>query len=261
MYQELKKEILSLLSKGTRLDGRKPDEYRPIEVELGVSKNAEGSARVKIGDTEVMAGVKMEVMTPYPDAPDQGSLMVNVELFPMSSPEFESGPPRIDAIELARITDRCIRESKMIDLGKLLITSGEKAWMVVIDVCTINEAGNLFDAIPLAALAALRDAVFPGFDGEVLDYKNKTDKKLPISVWPLSCTVYKYGDNLLIDVTNEEEKVYDARLTVGVYDDKTLCSLQKGGDKAISHSDLFKMIDLAMQKYKETKKVLDSAGG
>lgn len=247
-----------MLSKNTRLDGRKSDEYRPIFIETGVSRNAEGSARVKIGDTEVMAGVKLEVMKPYPDAPDKGSLMVNVELYPISSPEFESGPPSMDAIEYARVTDRCIRESKMIDVEALCIEKGEKAWMLVIDVVTLNEGGNLFDAVPLAALAALKNAVFPEYDGSNIDYKHKTDKKLPISMWPVSVTVYKYGNHLVIDPTYEEERVYDARLTVGVYDDKTLCSLQKGGDNAVSDEELLSMISLAIAKHKELKKALDS---
>ncbi|MFC1722702.1 exosome complex protein Rrp42 [Nanoarchaeota archaeon] len=254
MYGELKNEIISLLGKGTRLDGRKPLEHRDVQVEVGVVKNADGSARVKIGETEVLAGITMEIMKPYSDSPDVGSLMVNVELYPMSNPEFESGPPSITAIELARVTDRCIRESKMLDVKKLCVTAGEKIWMVVIDVCTINVDGNLFDAVPLAALAALKNCVFPGYDGENVDYKNRTDKKLPLSRNPVSVTVYKYDDKLLLDPTTDEERVYDTRLTVGVLEDGNLCSMQKGGDHAISMDTLFEMIDIAVKKAEELRK-------
>lgn len=254
MNEELRNEIVSLLKKDVRLDGRKATQYREVQIETGVSKNAEGSAKVRIGDTEVIAGVKLEVMKPYPDAMEQGSLMVNVELYPMSSPDFETGPPDIMSIELARITDRGIRESKTIDTKKLCITAGEKAWMIVIDVCTLNAAGNLFDAIPLAAMAALKDAVFPGFDGTLLDYKHKTDKKIPLSKTPITVTVYKYGDHLVIDPTHEEEKVYDSRLTVSVLENNNICSLQKGGDQAIDSEDLLKMIALAQEKSQELRK-------
>ncbi|MBW2971614.1 exosome complex protein Rrp42 [Candidatus Woesearchaeota archaeon] len=256
MHEELRNEIVSLLSKNTRLDGRKPDQYRPITVETGVSRNAEGSAKVKIGDTEVIAGVKLEVMKPYPDQPEDGSMMVNVELYPLSSPEFETGPPDIFAIELARITDRAIRESKTLDTKALCIEKGEKAWMVVIDICTLNDAGNLFDAIYLAAMAAMRDAVYPEYDGEKLDYKHKTDKKLPLSRTPISVTVFKYGDRFIVDPTNEEEKSYDSRLTVGVLENNSLCSLQKGGDAAIKDENIFKMIELAIAKSQELRKHL-----
>lgn len=118
--------IESLVAKHTRVDGRAFDAYRNIEIEYGVSsKSAEGSARVKIGDTEVVAGVKLEVGSPFSDKPDEGSIMVNVELLPLSSPLFEAGPPSIDAIELSRVTDRGIRESKAIDFKKLCIVEGE----------------------------------------------------------------------------------------------------------------------------------------
>ncbi|NQU79593.1 exosome complex protein Rrp42 [Candidatus Woesearchaeota archaeon] len=256
MHDELKNQVGLLLSKQTRLDGRTNEQYREISVEYGVSKNAEGSARVKIGETEVISGVKMEVMKPYSDRPDAGSLMVNVELNPLSSPEFENGPPSILAIELARITDRCIRESKAIDVKKLCIKSGEKMWMVVIDVCTLNDAGNLFDAVALAAVAAVTDAVFPAFDGEIVDYKNKTSDKLPLSKTPVSTTIYKYGDHLLVDPTSDEEKVYDSRMTVGVLEDGSICSLQKGGDDAIEPDIVVKMIELAKVKSQELRKNL-----
>ncbi len=258
MYEELRTEIIKLLSKNVRLDGRKPDEYRDITVETNVSKNAEGSTIVKIGDTTVIAGVKMEVMEPYPDTPNQGSLMVNVELYPMSSPEFESGPPDNYAIELARVTDRGIRESKVIETEQLCITPGEKAWMVVIDVCPLNDAGNLFDAISLAAIIALKQAVLPAFDGTKLDYKHKTDKHLPLNEdkIPATVTVFKYGDHLVIDPTNEEDKIYDARLTVSVLPNGNLCSMQKGGDSAITQDEAYSMIELAREKSKELRKFI-----
>jgi len=69
MNKWAKEHILQALSKGIRFDGRKAEDFREISVEIGVSKSAEGSARVKIGDTEVIAGIKMGVETPYPDTP------------------------------------------------------------------------------------------------------------------------------------------------------------------------------------------------
>ena len=141
--------VKKLLMTEKRFGGRKLDEFRKIEVEYGVSaKSAEGSARVKIGDTEVIAGIKMEVGVPYPDQPEKGTLMAGVELLPLSSPEFESGPPSIKSIELARVVvDRGIRESDALDLKKLCIKKGEKMWMVIIDNYSINDDGNLADAI------------------------------------------------------------------------------------------------------------------
>ncbi|MBT7902875.1 exosome complex protein Rrp42 [Candidatus Woesearchaeota archaeon] len=256
MNGELRQEVRKLLQQDTRLDGRKHNETRPISIEFGVTRNAEGSAKVTIGETVVISGVKMEVMKPYPDTPNKGSMMVNCELYPMSSPEFQSGPPDIHSIELARITDRGIRESEAIDFKKWCIVEGEKSWMSIVDVCTINDSGNLYDAVALAAMAALLDAKYPGFDGEKIDYKTKTDEKLPIDKIPVTVTVFKYGDNILVDPAFQEEKVYDSRLTVSILEDDSICSFQKGGAGAVSTEELLSMIDLAIVTSKQYRKLL-----
>ena len=257
MHRELRSHIISLLNADTRLDGRKLTEYRkPIEVERGVVKTAEGSARVKIGDTDVIVGVKMDVGEPYPDTPNEGTIIVGAELLPLSNPEFELGPPGIQAIELARVVDRGIRESKALDFKKLCIEKGEKIWMVIIDICPINDAGNLFDASSLAALAALKNAKFPAFDGEKVDYKAKTDKSLELEKTPIAVTVIKIGDKFIVDPSTEEEKAVDARLTVSSMEDGTLCAMQKGGDFPLTVEDINKMLDIGIEKAKELRKHL-----
>jgi len=256
MLNEFKNNILQYLNKGFRQDGRKLGEIRPIVVEKGAAHNAEGSARVKIGDTEVIAGVKMMIDKPYPDKPDEGSMMVGAELLPMANPEFESGPPGIWAIEIARVVDRGIRESGAIDTKSLCIEKGEKVWIVSIDICTLNDDGNLLDASALATIAALEDTKFPEFDGEKIDYKKKTDKKLKMNKVPISITVWKIGDHFIVDPTNDEEKYSDGRLTVASTEDGRLCAMQKGGEKPFTYEEIEKMVDFALEKAKEVRKTL-----
>ena len=254
---ELKKSIKSLLDKGSRLDGRKFDEYREISIETDISANAEGSARVRIGDTEVLAGVKMELSTPYPDTPEDGGLMINVELLTMSSPEFEKGPPGDQAIEIARVTDRVLRESKIIDTKKLCLIPGEKVWTVIVDIVTINDGGNLFDASSIAAAAAIKNAVFPEVEDGKVNYKKRTDKKIPVDGdLPINVTLLKIGEHVIVDPTSKEDLCYDARLSVGVRPDGKYCSMQKGGDEAITLEDLDLMLDLAKDKALELMKYL-----
>jgi len=256
MNSELREHIIRLFGSNIRLDGRKFTDYRPVKVEVNVTNTAEGSARVIIGKTDVIAGVKMEVMEPYPDTPDEGSIMVGAELLPLSSPEFELGPPGQEAIELARVVDRGIRESKSLDFKKLCIKEGEKVWMIVLDVCTINDAGNLLDASSLAAIAALKSMVFPEYKDDKIDYKKKTGKKLELKDLPLSVTVIKIGDKFLVDPDSEEEKAIDARLTVASLSDGTLCAMQKGGDHPLTSEDIAKMIDIGIEKGKELRKLV-----
>ena len=247
--------VRELTKKNQREDGRAFDEYRqPVSVEYAVSeKSAEGSARVTIGDTVVVAGVKLELGKPYPDTPDEGSIMVNVELLPLSSPEFESGPPSIDSIELARVVDRGIRESKAIDFKKLCIKEGEQMWMVVIDIYPINAAGNLFDACALAALAALKDARYPAIKNDKVDYKTRTDEPLPIAKLPISCTVHKIEGKYFVDPLRDEELASDARLSVAVTENGKICALQKGGNSPFTDDDISAILDLALKKSKELR--------
>jgi len=240
------KRIKKYLEEGKRFDGRGPEDFRELVIETGVSKNAEGSARVKLGKTEVLVGIKMNTSTPYPDSPDCGNLMVTAELLPLSSPRFEAGPPKFPVIELGRIIDRGIRESKFIDVKKLCIEEGEKVWTVFIDIYSINDDGNLLDAAGIGAIAALKSAKIPKYDKEkeqVL-FGELTDKPLPVAkelVVPI--TVHKIGDSLIVDPTREEEDVSETRTTVGSAKG-VISSMQKGNSKELSIEEMNKTLDI-----------------
>ncbi len=249
--------INNIVKKGRRIDGRKLEESRKIIIEKDVIKNAEGSARVKIGDTEVIAGVKMDVGEPFPDTPDEGVLIVNAEFSPLASPEFELGPPGEDAIELARIVDRGIRESKCIDMEKLCIKKGEKVWMVFIDVQPINHDGNLIDASGIAAIAALLNTKMPEYDEkeERANYE-KRKGKLPVKEKPVPVTIAQINDKLVIDPGREEEDFMASRITVTTKDDDNICAMQKGGKGGFSIEMLEEAIDLAVKEGKARRKML-----
>ncbi|OVE74564.1 RNA-binding protein [archaeon D22] len=244
------------LESGIRFDGRKLDDFRDVEITVGVSKTAEGSAQVKVGDTEVIAGVKLSIGTPYPDTPDEGALMVGAEFLPLSSPDFESGPPGIESIELARVIDRGIREAQVIDNKQLCIEKGEKVWTVSVDICTINDDGNLLDASGIATLAALMDTKFPEFDGTSVDYKVKTKKGLPMTKYPVPVTVYKIGNKLFVDPSVDEQDHFDARLTVTTLEDGTICALQKGGSAPLTIDEIDGMAALAIKTAPNLRKKL-----
>ncbi len=245
--------IKKYLSEGKRFDGRKPEEFRNIEVEIGVSKNAEGSARVKIGKTEVLAGVKMNIGEPYPDSPDKGNMMVTAELLPLSSSRFESGPPKFPAIELARVIDRGIRESKFIQLDKLCIKKGEKVWTVFIDIYTINDDGNLLDAAGIAAIIALKNSKIPKYDakeGKVL-FGELTKDNLPLEKeLPIALTFHKIGENFVVDPTREEEDVTETRITIGS-SNGIISSMQKGGCESLSVEEMGNALNMVEGVWKD----------
>lgn len=250
--------IKKYLQEGKRFDGRTPEQFRDLIIEKDVSKKAEGSVRVKLGKTEVLVGVKLDLGEPYPDSQDKGNLMVTAEILPMSSERVEPGKPGFDAIELGRVTDRGIRESKVIDLKGLCIKEGEKVWTVFVDIYIINDDGNLFDAASIGALAALKVAKIPKYDEkEDKVLYGEADKDLPLNkVNPIGITVHKMGDNLVVDPTKEEEDISEARLTVGV-SDGIISSMQKGNSMTLSLDEVMKSIDIANDVWKDIFKKLE----
>ena len=246
--------IKEYLEQGKRFDERGLDEYRDIKIETGISKKAEGSARVKIGKTEVMVGVKLDVGEPYPDSQDEGNMMVTTELLPLSSDRLELGPPTIAAIELARVIDRGIRESKFIDFSKLCIKEGEKVWTVFIDIYSINDDGNLLDAAGIGALAALKNAKMPKYNEktEKVEFGELTKEPLPLNkTIPLSITVHKIDNSLIIDPSKEEEDASETRLTMGLSEGPLFSSMQKGNSKELNIEEVWQIFEIAEKAYKK----------
>jgi exosome complex component RRP42 len=239
-----KKKILKLLSENKRIDNRGPFEFREISVETGISNKAEGSARVKIGKTDVIVGVKLDAQEPYPDHQDEGTMMTSMEFSPLAGERHESGPPQIDAIETARVVDRGIRESGFLDFKKLCIKKGEKVWSVMIDIYAINDDGNIIDASSLGALVALKTAKFPEYDKkeEMVKYGELTNKSLPLTDnLPVTMTFYKVGRNLLVDPNRDEEDACESRVTLSISQpkkEKLINSMQKGGIIPLSEEDV-----------------------
>jgi len=250
-----KKQIANLLKDGKRLDGRTAFDFRDIEIETGISNNAEGSARVRLGKTEVIVGVKMATQEPYSDHEDEGTMMVGMEFNPICGERYESGPPRINAIEVARVVDRGIRESGFIDWKKLCIKEGEKVWSVMIDIYAINDDGNILDAAGIGAVAALRIAKFPVYDKkeEKVKFGEFTKDSLPLTDnVPFSITFHKIGNKIFADPNRDEEDTSEARVTVAVSKpkkDHMINAMQKGGDGLISGEDLKIIVENAEKVY------------
>jgi exosome complex component RRP42 len=246
-----KNHILELLSAGKRIDGRGPEDIREVSVATGVIESADGSAIARYGQTEVIVGVKIIPGTPFADTPGKGVLTTGAELIPMAHPLFESGPPGEEAIELARVVDRGIRESGMVDVEKLCIKEGEEVWMCFIDIYALNYDGNLFDATNLAAVAALRTAVIP-----MEQYKKGKNVPLPVTCTPISVTAAKIGNTLILDPNFDEEQISSARLTVTTDDNGNYRAMQKGGKGAITLDDLTQCLDMSRDKGKEIRKII-----
>ena len=251
------KQIAQLMSTGKRLDEREFEKYREIKLEMGVIEKAEGSARILLGKTEVLVGAKIGVGNPFPDTPDKGVLTVNAELVPLASPMFEPGPPRENAIELARVVDRGIRESNAIDLEKLCLVPSKTVLVVFVDLYVLNHDGNLIDASAIAALAALLNAKMSKYEIEDGEVKVKPGYiQLPIQNYPIAVTSAEIDGKLIIDPSLEEEMVMDARLTITFEKDGKICAIQKGGTGQFTREQIVDVVKIAERKSSEIRKLV-----
>jgi len=249
-----KAQMVQLLAKGKRMDERSLDQVRPLKIETGLIQKANGSARVMLGNTQVIAGVKIATGIPFPDTPDKGLLVVNAEILPMASTYAEPGPPSEDAIELARVVDRGIRESEMVDLTKLCLVPGKSVVTVFVDCNVMNVDGNLFDATSYAVVAALRTAKMKKY--VVKDEKTEsTDEWVPVPVerTPVSVTLARIGDKMVVDPDTEEEASMDMRITITTDEDGNICASQKGEASTITPAQVLESADTSLRVGREIR--------
>lgn len=238
------KYVLKNLRRGKRIDGRELFEFRDFKIDVNVVKSAEGSARVLLGETQIITGIKYELGTPFPDMPDKGVYTVMAELIPIASPLFESGPPNNQSIELARLIDRPIRSAQTIDNVMLCIVPNKLVYIVFIDAYVLNYAGNLIDCGVISSLAALVSSKIP--KAKIIDEEKAKvewdgtyfDPKVLIRNLPISVTFGKIGDVIFLDPNLTEELVMDGRITFAYDDDGNIVSLQKGMDVTFSIDEI-----------------------
>ncbi len=250
--------IKDLLSKGRREDGRGLLDYRSIKINPNFIPNAEGSAEVIVGNTRVLAGVKLGVGDPMPDKPDEGNLVTSAELLPLASERFEIGPPTPEGIELARVIDRGLRAASMLDMKGLFIEA-EKVWNVFVDIYVLNYDGNLFDAGTLAAATALSTARMPKYeDGKVI--REGDLSRLDIKNIITSCTFAKIGGNVILDPEGNEEAVMEGRLTIA-NDENVVRAMQKGLSGSFSPKELDSLVDTSFERSKALRNLILKAKG
>jgi len=255
VIDDIKKEyLLELAKNGKRISEREMNESRELRIETGVINTAEGSARVRLGDTDVLVGIKVRTGEPYWDKPGRGVIIVNCELSPMASPDLQFGASRDNALELRRLADRVIRESEMIDLESLCLVEGEKVWIIHVDIHVLDYNGNLFDAVAMGAICALSDAVIPLSVEEV----GQEDFSLELRHWPVSSTFAKINDCLFLDPDRVEENVCKGRITICTDENGDLRVIQKSKGGRFTMEEIKQAIDVAIERGRELREFLEN---
>lgn len=147
----------------------------------------------------VLAQVSCEVQQPKSSRPSEGVLNINVELNPLSAPHFEAGRQSELSVQLNRLLEKCIKDSKTVDLESLCIKVNEKVWAFRVDVNVLNHEGNILDCASIAALSALAhfrrpDVTWEGEDFIVHSYQERDPIPTVIYHYPV-CISYAIFDN------------------------------------------------------------------
>ncbi|MEM0021074.1 MAG: exosome complex exonuclease Rrp41 [Fervidicoccaceae archaeon] len=140
---------------GLRIDGRRPDQMRPISMSVGVLKNAQGSALVSYGKTTVIAAVygPREALPRHMTLPDRAILRVRYHMAPFSTTERKSPAPTRREVELSKV----IRES----LESSIFTELYPRTTIDIFIEVLQADGGTRTTSLTAASLALADAGIP----------------------------------------------------------------------------------------------------
>ncbi|XP_028798752.1 exosome complex component RRP45A isoform X2 [Neltuma alba] len=250
-----KKFIETALLSELRVDGRRPFDYRKLTIKFG---REDGSSEVQLGQTHVMAFVTAQLAQPYRDRPNEGSLSIYTEFSPMADPSYEPGRPGEFAVELGRIIDRGLRESRAVDTESLCVLSGKLVWAVRIDIHILDNGGNLVDAANISALAALLTFRRPECtlggenDQDVVVHPPEVREPLPLIVHHLPIAVtfgfFSNENIVVIDPTHNEEAVMTGRMTATLNANGDVCAVQKAGGEGVFQRVIMHCLQLAHVK-------------
>lgn len=265
------------LSESIRPDSRSLGSARETTVALGAVASANGSALAKIGSTTMLAAIKMEVMTPSLESPDEGCVAIEFHMPPICSPLVRPGRPAEAAPVLSKQLSDTIFSSGMINLKELSLVSGKAAWMVYLDIYCLDADGALFDAALLSAVAAFSHLEIPvvslNDDGKIVlsseengggmsqgEPVNKERRKLTLKSIPFSLTCILHKNYILADPTAEEESIMETLVTVVLDSSSQLVSLYKPGGPVLAFTSAVQdCVALTRQRVKELQNILDEA--
>ncbi|XP_077238632.1 exosome complex component RRP45A-like isoform X2 [Tasmannia lanceolata] len=205
-----------------------------------------------------MGFVTSQLVQPYRDRPNEGTLSIFTEFSPMADPSFEAGRPGEFAIELGRIIDRGLRESRAVDTESLCVLAGKLVWAIRVDLHILDNGGNLVDAANVAALAALLtfrrpECTLGGEDGqEVTVHPPEVKEPLPLIVHHLPIAVtfafFHNGDTVVVDPSHHEEAVMGGKMTATLNTNGDICAVQKAGGEGIIQSVIMQCLRIASMK-------------
>ncbi|XP_067648350.1 exosome complex component RRP43-like isoform X2 [Eurosta solidaginis] len=257
------KHFRDFLENDIRLDGRTFDKYRPIGVNIASFQHSLGSSATKIGNTNILCGIRAELSKPRAATPLAGYIVPNVDMsFTMFSKSSATASNQQNVAEtLECFIYRILNESHCLNLEDLCIHPGKLVWCLYIDIIGLEVDGGVFDASILACASALSTMKLPK-----VKYEEKTMKieicedemkELSLNIFPVVSTYSIFDNIMLVDPTHREESISSALFHMGVHDD-TVGLFHKSGGVPISVKDIQHSVKNAVQREQEITSLLTS---
>jgi ribonuclease PH len=220
-----------------RVDNRRPDEMRPVEIETGYLKTAEGSALIRVGNTQVLCAASVEETVP-PILRNSGKGWITAEyaMLPRATlrrtpREISKGRPSGRTHEIQRLIGRSLRA--VIDMNLL----GERS--IILDCDVLQADGGTRTASITGAMVALAIAL-----KTLVAYG--TLKKFPVVDYVAAISVGTVEGTTLLDLCYEEDSRADVDMNVVMTGAGQFVELQATAEhKAFDDARMAGMIALA----------------
>ncbi|AGH48226.1 MULTISPECIES: ribonuclease PH [Sphingomonas] len=190
-----------------RPSGRAPDQMRPISIETGYTRHAEGSVLIGFGDTKVLVTASIEErVPPFLRGKGQGWVTAEYGMLPRAthtrgSREAAKGKQSGRTQEIQRLIGRSLRA--VVDLTKL----GER--QITLDCDVIQADGGTRTASISGAWVALRLAV-----DSLMKQGLLTEDPITAQVAAISCGIYEGTPVLDLDYIEDSNAHADANFVL-----------------------------------------------
>ncbi|GFN22618.1 ribonuclease PH [Thermanaeromonas sp. C210] len=220
-----------------RRDGRGARELRPVNIEPGYLKYAEGSALITLGETWVLCSASVEEkVPPFLKGSGRGWITAEYSLLPRSTKERtvrEAAKGRVSGRthEIQRLIGRALRS--VVDLGLL----GERTIWVDCDV--LQADGGTRTAAITGGFVALVGALHGLQEAGVIPH-------LPVRDFLAATSVGIVGGELLLDLAFEEDAMAQVDMNVVMTGGGQLVEVQGTAEgSTFSRAEMDAMLDLA----------------
>lgn len=221
----------------TRLDNRRPDEMRPVSIETGFLKTAEGSALITVGNTRVLCAATVEESVPqFLRGTGKGWVTAEYSMLPRSTAkrtprELTKGRPSGRTHEIQRLIGRSLRA--VVDPSAL----GERT--VIVDCDVLQADGGTRTASITGAFVAMALAV-----NQLILFK--AIKKQPLVEYVAATSVGIVSGEPMMDLCYEEDSQADVDMNVVMTGAGQFVELQATAEhRTFGHDQMATMIALA----------------